>query len=176
MFRVAEGKRAAAMGAVGFKGGVMTNLMGMKLDPFISLDGMTLREEGYTETGGGPGLNLEVAPYFASSVRTAVGADLKKTVSVWDIELTPETRFGYRYELLQQPVKVKAAFQSTGGLAQTGNTLTFVGPDPDTGNDFLGASLSAGTDTWHLGVHYDWVRGNNGSTTQVGTITVLGRI
>lgn len=176
VFRVAEGKRSATMGAVGFKGGVMTNLMGMKLDPFISLDGMTLREEGYTETGGGPGLNLQVAPYFASSVRTAVGADLKKTVSLWDIELTPETRFGYRYELLQQPVKVKAAFQSTGGLAQTGNTLTFVGPDPDAGNYFLGASLGAGTDTWHLGVHYDWVRGNNGSTTQVGTITVLGRI
>ena len=30
--------------------------------------------------------------------------------------------------------------------------------------------------TWQLGVNYDWIRGNNGSTTQVGTITVLGRI
>lgn len=176
VFRVAESKRAAAMGALGFKGGVMTKFIGMNLDPFISLDGMTLREEGYTETGGGSGLNLQVAPYFANSLRTAVGADLKKTVSLWDIDLTPETRFGYRYELLQQPVKVKAAFASTGGLAQTGNTLTFIGPDPDKGNYFLGASINAGTDTWHLGVHYDWVRGNNGSTTQVGTITVLGRI
>lgn len=176
VFRLAESKRAAAMGALGFKGGVMTKLMGMKLDPFISLDGMTLREEGYTETGGGPGLNLQVAPYFANSLRTAVGADLRKTVSVWDIDLTPEARFGYRYELLQQPVKIKAAFASTGGLAQTGNTLTFVGPDPDKGNYFLGFGLNAGTDTWHLGVNYDWVRGSNGSTTQVGTVTVLGRI
>lgn len=176
VLRIAESKRAAAMGALGFKGGVMTNLAGFKLDPFISLDGMTLREEGYTETGGGPGLNLQVAPYFANSLRTAVGADLKKTVSLWDIDLTPEGRVGYRYELLQQPVKVKAAFASTGGLAQTGNTLTFIGPDPDKGNYFLGASINAGTDTWHLGVHYDWVRGSNGSTTQVGTVTVLGRI
>jgi hypothetical protein len=174
--RLAESKRAAAMGALGFKGGVMTNLAGFKLDPFVSLDGMTLREEGFTETGGGPGLNLQVAPYFANSLRAALGADIKKTVSVWDIDLTPEGRVGYRYELLQQPVKVKAAFESTGGLAQTGNTLTFVGPDPDKGNYFLGASLNAGTDTWHLGIHYDWVRGSNGSTTQVGTVTVLGRI
>ena len=176
LFRLSESKRAAAMGALGFKGGVMTNLMGFKLDPFVSLDGMTMREEGFTETGGGPGLNLQVAPYFANSLRTAVGADIRKTVSLWDIDLTPEGRFGYRYELLQQPVKVKAAFASTGGLSQTGNTLTFIGPDPDKGNYFLGTSIGAGTDTWHLGVHYDWVRGSNGSTTQVGTITVLGRI
>jgi len=27
-----------------------------------------------------------------------------------------------------------------------------------------------------LGVNYDWIRGNNGSTTQVGTLTLLGRI
>lgn len=176
VFRVAESKRAAAMGAMGFKGGLMTKFLGMKLDPFISLDGLTMREEGYTETGGGPGLNLQVAPYFANSLRTAAGFDLKKTVSLWDIDLTPEARTGYRYELLQQPVKVKAGFASTGGLAQTGNTLTFVGPDPDKGNYFAGFGLNAGTDTWHLGVNYDWVRGSNGSTTQVGTITVLGRI
>jgi hypothetical protein len=25
-------------------------------------------------------------------------------------------------------------------------------------------------------VNYDWIRGNNGSTTQVGILTVLGRI
>jgi hypothetical protein len=73
-------------------------------------------------------------------------------------------------------VKIRAGFDSTGGLGTTGNTMTFIGPDPDSGNVFTGLSLGAGTDTWHLGVNYDWVRGSNGSTTQVGTVTVLGRI
>ena len=54
--------------------------------------------------------------------------------------------------------------------------MTFIGPDPDTGNAVVGLSLGAHTDTWELGVNYDWVRGNNGSTTQVGILTVLGRI
>ena len=57
-----------------------------------------------------------------------------------------------------------------------GNTMSFVGPDPDAGNAIMGLSLGAATDTWHVGVHYDWIRGDNGSTTQVGMITVLGRI
>ena len=65
---------------------------------------------------------------------------------------------------------------ATGGRATAGNTMTFIGPDPDTGNAVVGLSLGAHTDTWELGVNYDWVRGNNGSTTQVGILTVLGRI
>ncbi len=88
----------------------------------------------------------------------------------------PEARIGYRYDFIDTPVKMKAGFASTGGLNAPNNTFTFVGPDPDTGNAVAGLSLGAGTDTWQLGVNYDWVRGNNGSTTQVGTLTLLGRI
>ena len=174
--RAASSKRPAAMGAIGAKGGLMLKYLGLDMDPYFSLDGMTLREEGYTENGGGAGLNLQVGSYYANSLRTALGVDLKKSVSVWGMDLTPGARVGYRYELLQQPVKVKAGFESTGGLGTAGNALTFVGPDPDKGNTLLGASLGLGTDTWHLGLNYDWVRGNNGSTTQVGIISVLGRI
>jgi len=32
-----------------------------------------------------------------------------------DFDLTPEARLGYRYDVLQQAVKIKAAFESTGG-------------------------------------------------------------
>ena len=175
--RYATSKRPGAMLALGANAGMITHVLGgVEIDPHVSLDGLTLREEGYTETGGGPGLNLAVAPYFASSLRTAVGADVKGTISVFGIDLTPEGRLGYRYDLLHQAVKIRAGFDSTGGLGTTGNTMTFIGPDPDSGNVFTGLSLGAGTDTWHLGVNYDWVRGNNGSTTQVGTVTVLGRI
>jgi hypothetical protein len=176
IFRAATSKRSGAMVALGANTGVMLHYAGIEVDPHVSLDGMTLREEGYQEANGGPGLNLDVAPYFASSLRTAVGADFKTKITIWDFDLTPEARLGYRYDVLQQAVKIKAAFESTGGRGTTGNTLTFVGPDPDSGNAILGLGLGASTDTWQLGVNYDWIRGNNGSTTQVGILTVLGRI
>ena len=176
IFRTATSKRPGAMVALGANTGVMLRYAGIEVDPHVSLDGMTLREEGYQEANGGPGLNLDVAPYFASSLRTALGADIKTKITIWDFDLTPEARLGYRYDVLQQAVKIKAAFESTGGRSTTGNTMTFVGPDPDSGNAILGLGLGASTDTWQLGVNYDWIRGNNGSTTQVGILTVLGRI
>jgi hypothetical protein len=174
--RDALSKRPGAMLAGGVNAGVVLNKLGMEITPHVSLDGLTLREEGYTENNGGAGFNLAVAPYFANSLRAALGTDVKGSINVFGFDLTPEGRIGYRYDLLHQAVKIKAAFDSTGGLGTAGNTMTFIGPDPDTGNVFTGLSLGAGTDTWKLGVNYDWVRGNNGSTTQVGTLTVLGRI
>jgi outer membrane autotransporter protein len=176
LVRDATSRRPGAMLALGANTGAMLKYSGFEIDPHVSLDVMTLREEGYQEANGGPGFSLDVAPYFASSVRTAVGADFKTTISIWNFELTPEARLGYRYDLLQDAVKIKAAFESTGGRATAGNTMTFIGPDPDKGNAIVGLSLGAHTDTWQLGVNYDWIRGNNGSTTQVGIITVLGRI
>ena len=71
-------------------------------------------------------------------------------------------------------MKLKAAFASAGGLNGAGLSFTFVGPDPDTGNALAGFSFGGGTDTWNLGINYDWIRGNNASTTQVGTLTLLG--
>jgi uncharacterized protein with beta-barrel porin domain len=176
VFRTATSRRPGAMLALGANTGVMLKYGGIEIDPHVSLDGMTLREEGYSEADGGSGMNLDVAPYFANSMRTAIGADIKGKVSLWGFDLTPEARLGYRYDLLQQALKVNAAFEATGGRGTAGNTLTFVGPDPDSGNAIAGLSLGAGTDTWQLGVNYDWIRGNNGSTTQVGILTVLGRI
>lgn len=174
--RTAEGKRAGLMGALGANMGVMLHYLGFQVDPHFSLDGMTLREEGYTENGGGKGMDLKVAPYYATSVRTALGVDLRLPLNIWGVELAPEARAGYRYDLMGAPVKLKAGFQSTGGLSTVNNTIKFVGPDPDQGNTFLGLGLSASTDTWQLGGQFDWVRGSNGSTTQVGTITLLARI
>jgi hypothetical protein len=174
--RDATSKRPGAMVALGANTGVMLKYAGIEVDPHVSLDGLTMREEGYGEANGGSGFNLDVAPYFASSLRSAIGADVKGTINIWDIDLTPEARLGYRYDLLQQAVKIKAAFDSTGGLGSAGNTMTFIGPDPDKGNTILGLSLGAGTDSWHLGVNYDWIHGDNGSVTQVGIISVLGRI
>ena len=174
--RTAVGKRAALMGALGATGGVFYKFGFLDILPHIALDGLTTREEGYTETGGGDGLDLQVAPYYANSLRGSIGSDFKTSFNLFGATVSPEARLGYRYDVVDSPVKLKAGFVSTGGLNTPGNTFTFVGPDPDSGNAVVGLSLGAGTDTWHLGVNYDWVRGNNGSTTQVGTLTLLGRI
>jgi hypothetical protein len=174
--RTAESKRASLMGALGGKGGVRLKYFGLQIDPNISLDGLVLREEGYTENGGGNGMNLQVAPYYANSLRTAIGADFRLPLDIWGVELAPEARVGYRYDMFGSPAKLKAGFLSTGGLGTAGNTMKFVGPDPDQGNTILGLGIGASTDTWHLGGSYDWVRGSNGSTTQVGVITLLARI
>lgn len=174
--REATGKRAALMGAAGANMGVMFGSDRLQIVPHVSLDGLTMREEGYTESGGGGGMNLQVAPYYANSLRTGFIVDLRGSFPLFGINMTPEARIGYRYDLANSPVKLKAGFLSTGGVNTVGNAMTFVGPDPDTGNMLGGISLSFGTDTWHLGAHYDYLRGNNGSTAQVGTFTLLGRI
>jgi hypothetical protein len=174
--RQADSKRAGLLGALGATTGVILHWGGMEVTPHIGLDAMSLREDGYTEYGGGDGMNLQVAPYYANSLRTSVGTDLKANITIWDFTLSPEARLGYRYDFINSPVRLKAAFDSTGGTAATGNTLTFVGPDPDTGNVVGGLSLGASTDSWHVGVNYDWIRGNNGSTSQIATVSVLGRI
>lgn len=174
--RDALGKRAALLGAVGGTAGAYFNYGLFQIIPHISLDGMSMREEGYSEINGGDGLDLQVAPYYANSLRLFLGSDFKRSISVWGIDLSPEARLGYRYDLVGAPVKLKGGFLSTGGLSVPSNVVTFIGPDPDTGNIVAGTSFSAGTDTWSVGVHYDWLRGNNGSTSQVGMLTLLGRI
>ncbi|HKU65707.1 MAG TPA: autotransporter domain-containing protein, partial [Rhizomicrobium sp.] len=65
--RTASSRRPAAMLALGANTGAMLKYSGFEVDPHISLDAMTMREEGYQEANGGPGFNLDVAPYFASS-------------------------------------------------------------------------------------------------------------
>jgi uncharacterized protein with beta-barrel porin domain len=174
--RQANSKRAGLLGALGATMGAMLHWSGLQVIPHVGLDLMSLREEGYTENGGGDGMNLQVEPYYANSVRTSLGTDVKGNVSLWGFDLSPEARLGYRYDFIGSPVRLKAAFDSTGGTAADGNTFTFVGPDPDTGNVLAGFSLGGSTDTWQVGLNYDWVRGNNGSTSQIATVSILGRI
>ena len=39
-------------------------------------------------------MDLDVAPYFANSLRTAIGADIKGKISLWGFDLTPEGAAG----------------------------------------------------------------------------------
>jgi hypothetical protein len=183
--RQAVSKHAGELLSGGVSTGGIFSYGAFTLMPQISIDGMFLREEGYTEydpttsTISSDGFNLTVHPYYAKSLRAFLGVDVRYDLSLWDFYLQPEARAGYRYDFLSDPVKLKAAFAhatiSTNSVGP-GDTFELTGPDPAQGNFVLGASLSATTDTWTLGVNFDMVRGSNGAFEQVGTINLLGRI
>jgi hypothetical protein len=170
--READSKRPGLLGALGATTGAIFNVGNIFLMPEISLDGMTLREEGFKEQNGGNGFDLQVQPYYTTSLRTFVGADSRVDWDLGDFLLQPEARLGYRFELLNDPVKLHAAFAAD----PVDTAFTIRGPDPARGNVVAGATLGASTDTWSLGVNFDWVRGSNGSQTEVGTFNLLGRI
>ena len=121
-----------------------------------------MREEGYTEAGGGDGLDLQVAPYYANSLRTFLGMDVKTSFDLLARHsLQPEARLGYRYDFVAVPVKLKAGFCLDRRPQPPATPSPLIGPDPDTGNAVAGFGLGSGTGTWNIGINYDWIRGNN---------------
>jgi len=147
--------------------------------PQIALDGMTLRQEGFTEAHGGTGFNLAVKSSYANSMRVFLGTEARQDIDVGDFLLQPSARVGYRFDLLNGAEKVRARFadidpNTTG--AQAGDPFTVTGPDPSRGNFVGGLNLNATTDNWTIGLSYDFVRGDNNATEQAGVISLLGRI
>src|SRR6185295_402556 len=73
--READSKRAALVGALGLTTGAMMRFGSTVITPQIAIDGMTLREEGFTEVNGGTGFNLAVRPSYANSLRAFLGTE-----------------------------------------------------------------------------------------------------
>jgi outer membrane autotransporter protein len=179
--RQAEGKRSSAMAAGGFSTGFIFSSGGTVLMPQFSMDALTLREEGYTESGGGAGMDLHVQPYYTNSVRAFLGADLRQDLKMGSFFLQPEVRAGYRYDLLSGQEKLKVNFagdQSVSPTVAPGSQFTIAGPDPAKGNLVIGAGLAVTTDAWSIGVNYDYLRGIGGTkgTSQDAMLTLVGRI
>jgi hypothetical protein len=179
--RQALSKRAGLLGALGATTGAVFQYGSFSVTPHFSLDAMTMREEGYTEYNGGDGLDLAVAPYYANSLRAFLGTDIAENINLGDFSLKPEGRLGYRYDFLADPVKLKAGFASVGASTNTDplgatNSFTLTGPDPEKGDIVGGLSINALADSWSVGLNYDWIRGTHGSTSQVATFSLLGRI
>ncbi|HEX4295141.1 MAG TPA: autotransporter outer membrane beta-barrel domain-containing protein [Rhizomicrobium sp.] len=181
----ADSKRPGVVGAVGMTTGAILAYGSTTFTPQLSLDGMTMREEGYTEThpgtsttGNGKGMDLQTQAFYASSLRAFIGTEVREDLNLGDFFVQPDIRLGYRYDFLNDPTKLKVNFADVGTntTATPGPTFTLVGPDPAQGNFVAGASIAATTDAWTLGANYDFVRGTNGVTTQIGTIHLLGRI
>jgi hypothetical protein len=177
--READNKHSGLMGSFGVTAGALLNYSGVFVIPQISLDGMSMREEGYTEVNGGSGFNLTVKPTYANSMRIFLGSEFRGDVNMGDFFLQPAARIGYRYDFLNDPTKLHVQFADlqpavTGN--QPGPSFTMQGPDPSQGNIVAGAGLNATTENWTIGLSYDFVRGSHNATEQVGTLSLLGRI
>jgi len=181
----ADSHRPGLVGAAGFTTGAILAYGSTTITPQISVDGMSMREEGYTEhhvgsstTGNGKGMDLQTQSYYASSMRAFVGTEVREDLDFDDFFVQPDIRIGYRYDFLNDPTKLKVNFADIGTLDKPtpGPQFTLIGPDPAQGNFVAGASIAATTDAWTLGANFDFVRGTNGATTEVGTIHLLGRI
>ena len=136
-----------------------------------------MREEGYTETGGGPGFDLQVDPVFMSSARAAAGLNARQDINFGDFFMQPELRVGYRYDFLADKINITAQFPSLTGTTGPGTgAFTVTGFPPTRGNALAGASLAVTTGAWSIGLNYDMLSGSNGSMTQVGTMSLIGRI
>jgi len=175
--REAESQRATEMlsGSV-TTGGILTAGSTVFM-PQVDLDGLTLREEGYTEANGGQGFDLHVQPYYANSLRAFIGTDIRQDFNFGDFYLQPETRVGYRYDFVDGAEKLKANFASVNTAnGQTFTPFSIEGPDPGHGNLVLGGGVATTTGAWSIGINYDYVKASNGPSEQTGVLTLLGRI
>ena len=175
--RVADGNRPAAMLAGGLTTGAILNFGSTVITPQISLDGLTMREDGYQESNGGDvtggdGYDLRVQPYYANSARTFLGVDLRQDINLGDFYLQPQARVGYRYDFLNGAVKLNANFVGVTPIDQ----FSITGPNPSHGNIVLGGGMAVTTGAWSIGGSFDYLRANSGNTQMDGMITLLGRI
>jgi len=175
--RTADGDRPGAMLAGGLTSGAIFNFGSTVITPQVSLDGLTMREDGYTETNGGDvsggdGFDLHVQPYYANSARTFVGVDLRQDINFGDFYIQPQARVGYRYDFLNGAVKLNANFAGVTPIDQ----FTIEGPEPAKGNVVLGGGLAVTTGAWSIGGSFDYLRANSGNTQMDGMLTLLGRI
>jgi len=177
--READSNRAALLGSLGATMGALMKFGSTFVTPQISLDGMSMREEGYTEVNGGTGFNLAVKPYYANSLRTFLGTEVREDINLGDFFLQPSARVGYRFDFINDAAKLHAAFADINSSLsgnQPGTPFVVQGPDPSRGNLVGGLNLNATTDNWTIGLSYDFVRGSSNATEQTGTISLLGRI
>ena len=156
--READSNRAALVGTLGLTTGALMKFGSTFFTPQLSIDGLTMREEGYTEINGGTGFDLAVKPYYANSLRAFLGTEVRQDINLGDFFLQPSARVGYRFDFLNDPTKLRAQFSDSNTATlgtNPGTPFTIRGPDPSRGNIVGGLNLNATTDNWTIGLSYD---------------------
>jgi Autotransporter beta-domain len=175
--RGAYDTRGSALLAGGLTTGAIFDWGGTVFTPQLSLDGLTMREEGYSETDDGVVIGpdaylLHVQPYYANSARAFLGFDVRQDINFGGFFLQPSARAGYRYDFLDGAEKLSANFEDVTPVSQ----FSIEGPDPSKGNFVLGGGIATTTGAWSVGVNYDYLRATSGNTQQDGMLTLVGRI
>ncbi len=158
--------------AGGVKTGAVFDEDSTVITPELSLDGLVMREEPYTEGGGGDGFDLHVASSYAQSLRAFTGVDARQDINLTDFLLQPDLRIGYRYDFANGAPSLKANFASVSPQS----VFEVTGPKPDKGNAIAGGGFSVSTGAWSLGLGFDYLRAGSGNTAEEGTVTLLARI
>ncbi len=154
-------------------GVLLDDVEGMVVTPQVSLDGLVMREESYSESGGGNGMNLHVASSYTQSLRGFAGVDVRKDFDFTDFLLQPDVSVGYRYDFANGAQNLRANFES---VASPPEVFQITGPQPDKGNLVTSGGIAVATGAWSLGLSFDYLRAGSGNTAEQGTLTLLGRI
>jgi hypothetical protein len=177
--RTATNTRPAEYLAGGATAGLQYNIIGAAVMPQISLDGLAMRQEGYTDRTAGAGtaqnengFDLHVEPDYAASARMFAGVDTRDDINLGDFLLQPEARAGYRYDFANGQESVTANFADVTPIDQ----FKISGPKPEKGNALGGLGVSLATGAWSLGVNFDYLYANSGNTSEEGSLTLIGRI
>jgi hypothetical protein len=173
--RTANNTRPAEYLAGGATAGLQYDVLGAAVMPQISLDGLAMRQEGYTELGGGgqngDGFDLHVEPNYASSLRGFAGVDARDDMNFIDFLLQPEARVGYRYDFANGQEDAKVNFVDVQPITQ----FEVSGPKPEKGNALAGAGVGVSTGAWSIQLGVDYLYASSGNTSEEGTLTLLGR-
>ena len=173
--RTANNTRPAEYFAGGATAGLQYDVLGAAVMPQISFGGLAMRQEGYTEQGGGgqsgDGFDLHVEPDYAASLRAFAGVDARDDMNFGDFLLQPEARAGYRYDFANGQEDAKVNFADVQPLTQ----FEISGPKPAKGNALAGAGVGVSTGAWSIQLGVDYLYANSGNTSEEGTLTLLGR-
>ncbi|MCI5046546.1 MAG: autotransporter domain-containing protein [Aquisalinus sp.] len=133
-----EGTQVAASGRVSYE----ADVRGYAVEPFASLDYLSLEEDAYTETGG-QGINLIVADREADSLRTNIGV---KAGKVFEIEpnaydtgipgtIHPQFTLAWSQELIDEDIEATYTYESGG------ESFTLFS-EPEDGAAIIGADVA----------------------------------
>jgi hypothetical protein len=145
---------------------------GTVLTPQVGVDGLAMREEPYSESGGGNGMDLHVASSYEQSLRAFTGLNIRQDFDFTDFLLQPDITAGYRYDFANGAQSLKASFESV----TPPSVFDITGPKPSPGNAVVQGGLAVSTGAWSLGLSFDYLKAGSGNTAEQGTITLLGRI
>ncbi|MGB9985408.1 MULTISPECIES: autotransporter domain-containing protein [unclassified Herbaspirillum] len=143
-------------------------LPGATLTPIAGLSYSTLRQNGYTETGGN-GAALSVNASSSNSLKSELGAKLENTYTVSYGKLLPSVQLGWRHEYRDRATQTGASFvaDSTGSTAFVTRSAT---PVSNIGVLNLGVTLLRSNNLSLTGKYT--LETGGGYTAQTGSVQV----